>query len=63
MIAWSIHTQTWSEEHHIQVSEKLLRFCIEHALPGDNVARQTDADDLQHGLEHEQSQVAKVRMG
>ena len=47
-------TKTWSEEGDVEVGQKLLRVGIEHALTGHDVARETDADYLQDGLEDQQ---------
>jgi hypothetical protein len=40
-----------------------LVLCVELAHSRDDVARQTDADDLHDGLEDEQGEVRKVRVG
>lgn len=58
-VGWQL-TQTWREEHHIQIRHKLLLLRIEHALSCDDIARHADADDLQDGLEDEENEVAKI---
>ena len=55
--------QTRREQRHVKVRDELLRLRIEHALPGDDITRQTDADDLQHGLEDEENEVAECWVG
>ena len=60
--ALDLHTQTRSEQRHIQVGHELLGFGIEHALLGSDIARETDAHDLQHRLEDEQDEVQERGM-
>ena len=55
-------TQTWRKEGNVQVGQELLFVGIEHALPGDNISRQTDTDNLHHGLEYQEDQMAQGRM-
>lgn len=55
-------TQTRREQHHIQVSHKLLLLRIKHALPRDDIPRHADADDLQNSLEHEEDKAPEIRM-
>lgn len=45
------NTQAWCEEHDIEIGRKFLHFGVEHALPGDNIAWQTNTYYLQDGLE------------
>jgi hypothetical protein len=53
--AWErVHTEAWGEQSHIEVCHQLLRIGIEHALPGGNITREADADDLQHSFEDKQ---------
>jgi hypothetical protein len=56
------HTQTWCEERDIQVGQELLFVGIEHALLGNNVTRQTDADHFHDGLEYQKYQMPQGRM-
>ena len=60
-VGWQL-TQTWREEHNIQISHKLLLLSIKHALPGDDITRHADADDLQDRLEHQEYEMAEIRM-
>lgn len=46
-------TKTWCKQLGIEVCEELLALCIELAHSCDDIARQTDADDLHDGLEDE----------
>ena len=59
---YSKPTKTWRKQHNIKISHELLRVRIEHALPGHDIAGQTDTYHLQHRFENEQYQVAEVRM-
>ena len=56
-------TQAGCKELRVEVGDELLGVGIKHAHPGDNVAGQTDADDLHDGLEDEQGKVGEVGMG
>ena len=55
-------TQAWREQLGVEVCEELLRLGVEHALAGDDVAGQADADDLEDGAEDEDDEMAKVGM-
>jgi hypothetical protein len=57
-----MRTQTWGEKSHIEVCDQLLGFGIEHAMPGGDVSRQTDTDDLEHGFEDEQDEMREAGM-
>lgn len=62
VVRWCSHTETWCEEHDIEVREKLLLVCIEMAQSCNDVSWQTDANNLHNCLEDEQYQVADRRM-
>jgi hypothetical protein len=55
-------TKTRSEELRVEVCEELLALCIELAHSCDNVAGQTDADNLHDGFEDEESEIGEVGM-
>lgn len=58
-------TQTWCEESHVQIGDKLLVFRIEHALSRNDISWQTDTDNFHYCLEHQQDQMSQwwVRRG
>lgn len=58
----SWHTEAWGKQLCVEVRQELLVLCVELAHSRDNVARQTDTDNLHHGLEDEQRKVRKVRV-
>lgn len=50
-------TKAGREEHHVQISQKLLLIGIEVAKARDNVSRQAHTDYFQNSLEDEQAEV------
>lgn len=44
----------------VEVRDELLGIGVELAHPGDDVARETDTDDLHDGLEDEQGEIGEV---
>lgn len=44
-------TQARCKQRDIEIGGELLHFRIEQSVPGSQIARQTDTNDFQHGLE------------
>jgi hypothetical protein len=55
-------TQARCEELGVEICQKLLTVCVELAHSRDNIAWQTDTDDLHDSLKNEQCKVGKVGM-
>jgi hypothetical protein len=55
-------TQTRRKQLGIEICDEFLVFGVKHAHARDDVARQTNAHDLQHRFEDEEGEVGEVRV-
>lgn len=61
--AKTVRTQARCEQQDVEIGSKLLHFCVEHALAGDDVAGKADAYNLHNRFKHQEYQMAESRVG